>query len=267
MKHLLYFIIILSSITACKTTQKQNSNSQTTTNNIEKTTNNTQKRDADLISLGFDFVAFGNEPFWTLRIDFDKSIAELETMGGKTNRFTIIGNKNNLVEELQFEGNSEALILNAKEEVCNDNMSGEGFAYSVNIDFKGNQYFGCGKYLAEDVGVGNVDLQLFSNWQLKDFNGKPIDIEQLPFISLNRKGNIINGFSSCNKFNGSFTLEANNIRFSRLALTRMMCEESIEVDFMMAMDQVRSYFIDGNYLVFLDSKQLEVLKFEKKVAE
>ncbi len=262
MKYLIYLSIAIISITSCKTVKnKEVENSASNSGDKVRTEINTQKRDADLISMGFDFVAFGNEPFWILRIDFDKSIAELEIQGEKMNTFKIVGNKNNLIEEMHFEGNSESLMINAVEQTCFDNMSGEGFAYTINIDFKGNPYTGCGKYFAEDVNVGTIDMKLFEQWQLSEFNGKPLKLGQKPFIKLSSKERKINGFSSCNNFNGTYILEGNKLRFSKLALTRMFCPESIEVDFMQALNQVRSYFITDNTLVLLDSEQAELLKF------
>lgn len=89
-------------------------------------------------------------------------------------------------------------------------------------------------------------------WQLKTLNGKEItykEDEQTVYFILTAKENNINGFSGCNRFFGSYTLEeGNRIRFSKLGSTMMACldENFNEREFLDIFDKADNFtLVDG----------------------
>ncbi|MDD3004543.1 META domain-containing protein [Flavobacterium sp.] len=89
-------------------------------------------------------------------------------------------------------------------------------------------------------------------WQLKTLNGKEItykEDEQTVYFILTAKENNINGFSGCNRFFGSYTLEeGNRIRFSKLGSTMMACLDEYfnEREFLDIFDKADNFtLVDG----------------------
>jgi heat shock protein HslJ len=94
-------------------------------------------------------------------------------------------------------------------------------------------------------------------WRLNSINGKSIDSglpeRQIPFIVFSSADNRISGSGGCNRFTGSFRLEANrHMKIGPLAATRMACFNlSDETEFFKALDEVVSYQIRNNELTLL----------------
>ena len=83
-------------------------------------------------------------------------------------------------------------------------------------------------------------------------------------IEFDEKTNHVSGFSGCNRFSGSYTIDGNNIKFSPLASTRMMCLNDINIiesHILSFLNDVNSFSIKGNNLTLLKgNKPLIVAK-------
>lgn len=78
-----------------------------------------------------------------------------------------------------------------------------------------------------------------------------------PDITFDASTNHVLGFSGCNRFNGSYTIDGNNITFGPMASTRMMCREeanTIERQMLDALSQVNSFLLNDNELTLLKDK-------------
>ena len=100
--------------------------------------------------------------------------------------------------------------------------------------------------------INTTDGIIGKQWQLKTLNGKEITYnegEQAVYFTLAAKENNISGFSGCNRFFGSYTLEdGNRIRFSKLGSTMMACDFSDfnEHEFLEIFDLADNYtLVDG----------------------
>ena len=270
MRKTIAILIAAVTIISCNTSKhsiKENNNDNSISQNTEVYNEvNTQARDQKLMDMGYDFVAFGNEPFWILKVDFDKNIAEFEQMGNPTISFKIENNGNNHIEETKFINEATNLDVQAIESICYDNMSGEGFPFKVSVNYKGEDLQGCGKYLGESNSIKSIDTDLYGLWMLRQINDSTLADNKIVKININSKGGI-GGNNSCNSYGGNYKLNDNNISFSDLLQTQMYCEGSIEREYMSALNNTSKYTLENKTLSFFDKNDKLLLVFDKKGVE
>jgi len=78
-----------------------------------------------------------------------------------------------------------------------------------------------------------------------------------PEINFDVNTNRVSGFSGCNRFNGSYTIDGNKITFGPIASTKMMCREeanTIEQKMFNALSQVNSFTLKNNVLTLFKDK-------------
>ncbi len=262
MRILSFIILTLLVVTACSTTKKNTANIDNSNDETKEVSSiNTQARDALLIKQGFDFVAFGNEPFWTLRVDFDKKTAEFEEMNKEIAVFKINTNDKNHIEAIEYLNNKIDFKVDAIERICYDNMSGEGFNYKISIDINSKKMYGCGKYLS-DAMVTPIDKIIFGNWKLIELANKHIPEDNKANLNI-LNNNRIGGFSSCNSYGGNYSIEGKNISFSDILSTKRYCSKSIERDYFSALGRVTEYKIKDGKLILLNKNGSIELMFSK----
>jgi heat shock protein HslJ len=183
-----------------------------------------------LISQGIDFYARGNEPFWSLDMDFEQNY-QFKTMDGfQISVPPVIGSKAMDANVTRYfaEVESGTLIITIQEEKCQDTMSDEVFGFSARIQVKSGvqeeftEYKGCGNFLP--------DLTLHDIWILEKINNldlRPINQSQeLPrFEFFSMEGKVL-GHASCNEFNGKFSIVGQGeIQFDAITMTRKLCAD------------------------------------------
>lgn len=72
------------------------------------------------------------------------------------------------------------------------------------------------------------------------------------------------GSGGCNRINGGFELEGDQLRFGRMAATRMACPDGMDQEqrFLAALARVQGHRIDGSHLELLDAAGKPVARFE-----
>ncbi|MHA7131606.1 META domain-containing protein [Algoriphagus namhaensis] len=102
-----------------------------------------------------------------------------------------------------------------------------------------------------------------NTWELSSLLGQDVIPDQFSggFPSLDfSEGGKLSGFSGCNNFNGSFSLEGDQLQLDPGAMTRKACPGSGEQDFMNAFNQVTRLKIKDQKLTLLDgSRELMTL--------
>ncbi|MEO8448058.1 MAG: META domain-containing protein [bacterium] len=179
---------------------------------------------------GVNFVAYGNEPYWNVEIDLDKSIKlkalfDIEEMNFPTPQMYPIMD---VAGVSYISSNDEATInVSIFKQDCSDDMSGENFSYHVTADiqFKNNSpskiFTGCGMYL-NDAAVNKV-------WTLEKINGKKISKKDfdnsLPSMKLDLTESKISGNAGCNSYTGVVDGQGDMLKFGYdFAMTRMFCD-------------------------------------------
>lgn len=105
-----------------------------------------------------------------------------------------------------------------------------------------------------------IDL-INARWVLRELNGKPVKPASDVYIHFSDKVTV-NGFLGCNKFNGKYVTEGEDIRIGPLASTKMFCEDQeIENQFVRLLEKATSYHTDDKFL-FLKNQDGVLVKLE-----
>lgn len=212
---------------------------------------------------GVDFIATGNEPFWSLEIDLDKSIS-FKTLQDSTERNTPVPapKTTGATGAISYHAKTEAgeLTVNILNTSCTDNMSGELFPHTVEVKINNTSFSGCGRYL--------TDERLNANWVLQRLQGKEVEAAQfvkgLPTLAFQLIQGKVHGNAGCNRLNGTIEVKGDHITFSRLATTRMACPAlSVEQSFLAILSDITlQYHTEASRLTISKNNE-PVLVFRK----
>jgi heat shock protein HslJ len=92
-----------------------------------------------------------------------------------------------------------------------------------------------------------------SEWQVRDFAGKPTNVEA--WIAFKADGTV-NGLGGCNQFNGGFTENSKSLRFGPIAATRMACptpKMRVEVELFKTLEATREIVATNLLLALFDN--------------
>jgi len=182
---------------------------------------------------GIDFYAFGNEPSWSLDMDFEKVIRFKNLDGLDFNAPAVepVKAMDANVSRYRTVTESGELIVQLNDTECTDSMSGKKFDYSVSVDFKASNeidfktYKGCGNYIP--------DYRLHNIWAIIEVDGikvNPADFKKdAPRMEINLTDKMVFGTDGCNTFRGSAKVEKDYIQFGPLASTMMACADNLEI--------------------------------------
>ena len=209
---------------------------------------------------GIDFIARGNEPNWTLEIDFEKAM-RFSTMDDiKLNTPAVEGKKTDGDSVIIYKAKSEngELIVKVTSEKCQDNMSGENFTHNVKIEVRNKKdkdfkvFSGCGKYL--------FDYRLNNVWELQEMTGVNLKkaklVKGLPTFEVNLIEMVFSGHAGCNTLSGSLDIKDNKIKFGNMIGTLMSCPEmQVERAVVDAFNKkIFSYKIEDTKLTLISGK-------------
>ena len=100
--------------------------------------------------------------------------------------------------------------------------------------------------------------------RLGDASVKAADGQREAYLVFDTEEPRVAGSGGCNRVNGGFELDGANLRFGRLAATRMACPEGLEQEqrFLAALEGVTRHRIDGSHLELLDATGAVAARFE-----
>jgi heat shock protein HslJ len=80
------------------------------------------------------------------------------------------------------------------------------------------------------------------------------------------QNNRIQGFAGCNRLIDSYELKGENLKFWRMASTRMACQNGMELEtsFMQALESTAKWKIEGEHLELNDLNGALVARFESR---
>lgn len=248
--HLLFVFVLSLLVFSCKSKQTTTSTTTSTTKFNDKT---------------FDpyFKGLGTEPFWNIEISEDFIV--YKDIEGKVEVFSI----NDIhkaqdanIQLIRSENNNQKLNVTISQKSCSDGMSDNEFDYKTEVSIitkdKEQKLNGCGNY--------TIPLKLQGKWELISFNGNEIPADKYlktPYLEFTEEKRI-GGNASCNGFNGSIFIDNEHIRFSKLAVTRMMCvHENMESEFLKEIETITQYKISNNELQLFKGNELKMI-FKKQ---
>jgi heat shock protein HslJ len=95
-------------------------------------------------------------------------------------------------------------------------------------------------------------------WKVTSIAGKLLKINEmengLPYMTIGENG-ILNGFTGCNMFSGSYKLKSNLIYLAPGAITKKACTDITEMDFLNALKEVTGWKLEGTNLELLDGEK------------
>jgi len=216
---------------------------------------------------GIDFYASGNEPFWSLNMDFAKNFKFTNADGFEMNVPAIkpIHAMDANVNRYRSVIDTGEMIIQIIKEKCQDTMADEEFNYTVSIDIKSNKdkdyksFKGCGNYVP--------DYRLHNIWVVRQVNGKIINEEdfdrKIPQLEIKPFENKISGNDGCNGFFGEIEVINGIIVFGNIAGTMMACTNmdlSSQITKTIGGNKLR-YTIRNDMLIFNEKeKEVMVLK-------
>ncbi len=226
--------------------------------------NNKYVKQNEMITSGIDFTASGNEPFWSLEIDFNKYMHFKTLAGFEITTPVPEGVKAMDANVTRYAAQTEQGVLTvqiAKQECIND-MSGKKSEYNVSIDVKNNTdknyttYKGCGNYI--------TDYRLHDIWALEEMNGQPIDVQQYgkerPRIEINSSQNTFMGSAGSHEISGKIFFEKGLLRFTDIAVPENLTPA--ENGFLKNLQSATGYTLENNRLLLFNPGG-ELLKFKK----
>jgi uncharacterized membrane protein len=221
------------------------------------------------LARGIGFYALGNEPSWSLDIDFDKgmrfksltALSELNTPPGRADK-----TQDADVTRYSAQTETGTLIATVLREECEDTMSRDSFPFHVRVEVKRmadrdyTLFEGCGGYV--------VDSRLNDIWVLTRLGDRILAAEDfsrgLPVIEFHLQDNRVVGSTGCNRLSGRFEAKGDTVSFGQLVTTRKACPNmAFEHDFLSTItDKTLRYSINGGRLVLTDDKDI-ILVFAK----
>ena len=228
-------------------------------------TNNERRMQADTKKLqeGVDFKAQGNEPFWSVEIDFDKQI-HFKSLNHPAELIAPVPKPAQMQDAQgeRYRAVTEAgeLIVTILKDSCTDSMSGDGFPYKVRVDAKLTSdadyahYEGCGRYLA--------DYRLHNIWAVEEMQGKPLKAQDftkgIPTLELYPEEGRIAGHDGCNRIFGKIETQGNQLKFGMMGATRMACPNMEKSDQLMKLisDQTFNYTFEPRQLVLKQGNEI-----------
>ncbi len=225
--------------------------------------NSNYGRQNEMLTNGIDFSASGNEPFWSLQIDFNKSMHFKTVSGFELTTPVPEGVKAMDANVTRYAAKTEQGLLTvqiAKQECIND-MSGKKSDYNVTVDVKRSTdknyttYKGCGNYV--------TDYRLHDIWMLEDMNGQTIDVQQYgkrPRIEINSSQNTFMGSAGSHEISGKIFFEKELLRFTNIAAPQNLSDA--EKEFIKNLQLATGYKLENNRLLLFNPAG-ELLKFKK----
>ena len=221
----------------------------------------TDKRWEEQRKQGVDFRAAGNEPSWSLDIDFDNMMT-FSSLNGDSMSTPVPQMKQDTTTKARVwetEVESGSMRVEISPTGCVDDMSGEVFNYHVNVVREDTSFSGCGNFI-------NPKYKLNDFWTLKSIKSTEINSQnserKIPALQFNLPEEKVYGNTGCNQLNGSISLEDSSLSFTKIVTTKMACPGDTESRFMEALQQVEHYTI-ANARLLLMNKQDTLLTFER----
>lgn len=217
---------------------------------------------------GFGFFAIGNEPSWSLNMDFDGKF-HLKSLSGINLDAPALASIDFLKsDKINYSSTTEsgALEIEIRKENCQDAMSGQLFDYAVSVKARTSSEAYYSTF--EGCGTFTFDLRLHDIWVLEAINGKTYTDSDfgsgLPQLEIFVEEQRFGGKDGCNILIGKIETSANIITFKEAISTKMACPNDTRSDLYRETltDKSFGFLIKNNRLILSDSDG-EKLRFKK----
>lgn len=113
------------------------------------------------------------------------------------------------------------------------------------------------------IQTDNFDRVVGKEWKVISIGGKDLNPAKLqnglPRMIFHEDSKL-SGSTSCNTFYGTYKLENSKIELDPGSITKMMCDDNTEIEFLIALDEITVWKYDGNNVELLnDGKVVMIL--------
>lgn len=255
-KFLIILLVLLNSISACKTDKKPEQTLENTSNNSRTSLDWKGVYRGILPCADCE----GIETEITLNADLTYKIAE-----------TYLGKKVEAFKEnstfIWDEAGAKITLQNAEPNSANNQyFVGENVLFK--LDAEGNRIEGelKEKYQLKKVYFNNEISEKY--WKLIELNGEKIILEKnqntAPHLTLKNENGRFFGNGGCNAFQGSFELsEGNKIKFSNIAATKMFCDiMETEQELFNVLEMADNYSVKNDTVSLKNASLVSLAKFQ-----
>ncbi len=171
---------------------------------------------------GIDVIAMGNEPSWSLELDFEK---DFNFTSIESDPITTAATKpvfENGGWTVKASSGNNVLDIRIEPRYCNDGMSDRVYQYYAIATVNGKTYKGVTVLL-------NSSFALNGEWEMEYLSGPKIMLEwrKMPTLNFDMAQNRVSGTDGCNRIMGSFNyLIIVVFHFSQMAGTMMACPDN-----------------------------------------
>jgi heat shock protein HslJ len=214
-------------------------------------------------------ICFGNEPSWRLDLT-EAGKARFSTPDSPAVDY--VGAASTLAwrKESVWRGRATApdggeLVAFLREGACSDGMSDTVHPYSVNVSLPGGRHYaGCCRVPKEAAVLGSLEN---TTWLLTTLPGQSLPAAQARnALTVRFEAGRVHGFSGCNQFMGSYTLDGQRLVLGGVGGTMMACPEpamSVESRFLKSFSGALNVAVAGNTLTLTPVSGGEALQFER----
>lgn len=261
MKRIFITVLVLGTLVSCHMLK------QPAENEIEHTTVSNKYVYNEMQMRGVDFFAMGQDPLWTLEIDFDKSVSlTIPEMDQEAFIPILQMGQGEEMPEVNYtvKGDGVELKIRIQNNEGQVKMAPNLKPYLVYVGVKTKKdkefvtYSGWGEYYG--------DLLLHDSWMLTSINGEMLSdytFKKEPFIDLQLDQEKVSGFVGCNNFTAGIYFGRNKIIFQPFLSTKMACVyDHVEKEFFnIVSGKMFNYRLEGLQLI-LENKT-DTLIFNK----
>lgn len=216
-------------------------------------------------------ICFGNEPSWRLdltepgKASFSTpDSAAVDFVGAVT---TLAPRKESVWRGQTAIADGGELVAFLREGACSDQMSEIVHPFSVNVSLpEGRHYAGCCRL--SDAPADSAALLEGATWRLTGLPGQTLAADQgRNAVTVSFGAGRVSGFSGCNQFTGSYSVDGERLKLGTLGGTMMACPEpatSIEGAFQGAFSGTLNVSTDGDQLTLTPADGGDALRFERE---
>jgi len=224
------------------------------------------------ISEGYDFVAGGESPFWTLEIDFEKVISFRSDTNVKILTTPAVkGTKAQDADVIRYHAQTEAgeIFITILGELCSEqnstlyNMQEVMVQVKSSLDNDFTELNGCGRYLM-NYGLNDI-------WVLEKMTGVNLNDEietlkkGLPVFEFHLKDKKFFGHAGCNNIRSYLIIEGDKIKFGRVFSDKYTCPNmNLEKKIISALSEnIFNYKFDNRKLSLISTNGI-TMELKKK---
>lgn len=212
-----------------------------------------------------DFKAHGNDPEWSLTMDFESNFVFVDQSGMRIVAPSVAGIKAQDTNVTNYSVTADKQLINITlyAEGSTDKYSGQKYSYKVKVLIKNKSDKESKEY--EGLGDYQVNLRLHNIWAFQKVNGKELIpsayAKGIPVIELFVAEKRISGHDGCNQINGSFNTSGNTISFGTILSTLMACPKE-NLDFGTLLNNKTYQFRFGHNRLILTQNGKEIMELK-----